>query len=228
MKQRYAVFVLFALIIVSGLTSFGSYRATERLVEADMSQALASALAEQQSDVISQDTIQVFNSHLQIEMLRGKAVLAVATKQDGLRCEAKCSAATIFAMSDQRPASVLWMMTMAWMAFCFYRRYRDRPLLAGSTQYGGLSYVESEGHFADAVGRQVKLTPMQHQLMTMFFQSPSHSLTKTEICNALWPKKPDASETLYTLIRRLKPVIEEHSDLRIEVDRGKAYTLKVK
>jgi len=228
MKQKYLVIVLLGLIMVSGATSFSSYRATEILVEDDMSQALASALAEQRSDVISQDTIQVFNSHLQMEALRGKAVLAVATKQDGLRCEAKCSAATIFAMSDQRPASVLWMITMAWMAFCLYRRYRDRPQLAGITQYGGLSYAESVGHFVDTAGRQVKLTPMQHQLMEMFFQSPSHSLTKTEICNALWPKKPDASETLYTLIRRIKPIIEEHSDLRIEVDRGKSYTLRTK
>ena len=228
MKQRYLIIVLLGLIMASGATSFSSYRATERLVEDDMSQALASALAEQQSDVISQDTIQVFNSHLQMEALRGKAMLAVATRQDGLRCEARCSAATIFAMSDQRPASVLWMMTMAWMAFCLYRRYRDRPLLAGITQYGGLSYAESEGQFVDTTGRQVKLTPMQHQLMEMFFLSPSHSLTKTEICDALWPKKPDASETLYTLIRRLKPIIEQHSNLKIEADRGRAYGLKVK
>ena len=228
MKQKYLVIVLFGLIMASGATSFSSYRATERLVENDMSQALASALAEQQSDVISQDTIQVFNSHLQMEALRGKAVLAVATRQDGLRCEAKCSAATIFAMSDQRPASVLWTITMVWMAFCLYRRYRVRPQLVGVTQYGGLSYAESVGHFVDTAGHQVKLTPMQQQLMEMFFLSPSHSLTKTEICNALWPKKPDASETLYTLIRRIKPIIEEHSNLRIEVDRGKAYTLKTR
>jgi len=69
---------------------------------------------------------------------------------------------------------------------------------------------------------------MQHQLMEMFFQSPSHSLTKKEICNALWPKKPDASETLYTLIKRLKPVVEQHSCLKIESDRSKAYSLKVR
>ena len=228
MKQQYAVIVLFALIIVSGLTSFGSYSATSRLVSEDMDRALALTMEEQQSDVISQDTIQVFNSHLQMEALRGRAVLAVATRQDGLHCEAKCSTATIFALSDQRPASVLWMMTMAWIAFCLYRRYRERPLLAGITQYGGLSYTESEGLFVDAAGRQVKLTPMQHQLMEMFFLSPSHSLTKAEICDALWPKKPDASETLYTLIKRLKPVIEQYSDLRIESDRSRAYRLTTK
>ena len=228
MKQKYLVLVLFGLIMASGATSFRSYRATERLVEEDMSQALASALAEQQSDVISADTIKVFNSHLQLDELRGHAMLAVNTRQKDFQCEAKCSAATIFAMSDQKPASVLWLLTALWAAFCFYRHRRIAPLLAGMTQYGGLGYAESEGRFLTDHGEPLKLTPMQHQLMEMFFMSPSHSLTKTEICDALWPKKPDASETLYTLIRRIKPIIEEHSDLKIESDRGRAYKLKAK
>ena len=70
MKQRYAVIVLFALIIASSLTSIGSYRSTSRLVNEDMDRALALALEEQQSDVISQDTIRTFNKHLQIAELR--------------------------------------------------------------------------------------------------------------------------------------------------------------
>ena len=183
MKQRYAVVVLFALIIASSMVSLKSYRATEELVTEDMNQALAKALDEQQSDVISADTIQVFNSHLQIEGLRGNAVLAVDTKK-GFRPRPQVSTATILSLSDQR--------------------------------------------FVNAKGIEVKLTPMQQQLMEMLWQSPSHKLSKTEICDALWPKKPDASETLYTLIRRLKPIIEEHSDLKIESDRGKSYGLKIK
>ena len=217
--------MLLGLIAVSGATSFKSYQATERLVEDDMSQALASALAEQQSDVISADTIRVFNSHLQLEQLRGHAMLAVDTRQKGFRCEARCSAATIFMMSDQRPASILWALTLIWAGFCFLRVRRQE---SGVETFGGLYLAESEGRFYDAEGRQVKLTPMQQQLMEMFFRSSSHSLTKREICDALWPKKPDASETLYTLIRRIKPIIEAHSDLRIEVDRGKSYELKMR
>ena len=92
--------------------------------------------------------------------------------------------------------------------------------------YGGLTL--QEGIFLDAKGCIVKLTPMQQQLMEMLWLSPSHKLSKTEICDALWPKKEDSSETLYTLIRRLKPIIEEHSDLKIESDRGKSYGLKIK
>lgn len=216
--------MLFALIIASSVTSFSSYSSTSRLVSEDMDRAFALTMQEQQSDVISQDTIQVFNSHLQMEALRGKAVLAVATRQDGLRCEPKCSVATIFSMSDQRPASVLWTITILWGFYCFWRFKREVSLVT----FGGLAYSEKDGRFYNTKGHQIKLTPMQHSLMEMFFRSDSHLLTKTEICDALWPKKGDANDTLYTLIRRLKPIIEEHSDLMIESDRGRAYELKIR
>ena len=233
-QQRYAVIVLFALIIASSLTSIGSYNSTSRLVCEDMDRALALALEEQQSDVISQDTIRTFNNHLQIAELRGKATLAVDTRGQKFKAYAHCSEATIFSLSDQRPATVLWVLTGFWAMLMWYRRRQSavgEPLtvtVANRNAFGGLTYLEEDGRFYAADGNLVQLTPMQHQLMEMFFQSPSHSLTKAEICNALWPKKPDASETLYTLIRRLKPVIEQHSDLKIESDRSKAYRLRIK
>ncbi len=114
----------------------------------------------------------------------------------------------------------------------WYKRNRDKAdtqlLCIKQHGFGGLTYSEAEDRFYTADGQTVNLTPMQHQLMEMFFLSSSHSLTKNEICDALWPKKPDANDTLYTLIRRLKPVIERHSNLRIESDRGKAYRLRIK
>ena len=225
MKQRHAVILLFALIIASSLTSFSSYKSTCIMVNNDMDRALALALEEQKSDVISQDTIRTFNNHLQIAELRGKATLAVDARGQKFKAYAQCSEATILSLSDQRPASVLWMITIGWSVFCFYRIKKFEPLLAGMTHFGGLRFSESESLFYAEDGHQVQLTPMQHQLMEMFFKSPSHLLTKTEICDALWPKKPDASETLYTLIRRLKPVIEQNSTLKIESHRGKAYRL---
>ena len=234
MKQRYAVIVLFALIIASSFTSLDSYRSTSRMVNEDMDRALALALEEQQSDVISQDTIRTFNSHLQIAELRGKATLAVDTRGQQFKAYAHCSEATIFSLSDQRPATVLWVLTGFWAMLMWYRRPQtahDEPLsvaVVNWNTFGGLTYSEADGHFYATDGYLVQLTPMQHQLMEMFFHSPSHLLTKTEICDALWPKKPDASETLYTLIRRLKPVVEQHSDLKIESDRSKAYSLKTK
>ena len=106
MKQKYAVVILFCLICGSGLTSFGSYRATERVVTEDMTCALTKALAEQQSDFISTDTIRTFNSYLKMEQLRGHAVLAVTTRQEGLRCEAKPSSRC--QTSDQHPSYGQW------------------------------------------------------------------------------------------------------------------------
>jgi len=234
MRQQYAVIVLFALIIASSLTSFSSYSSTSRMVNEDMDRALTLALEEQQSDVISQDTIRTFNSHLQIAELRGKATLAVDTRRQKFKAYAYCSEATIFSLSDQRPATALWVLTGFWAMLMWYRHRQavmGEPLAVAITNgnaFGGLTYSEKNGRFYAADGQQVQLTPMQHQLMEMFFLSPSHSLTKTEICDALWPKKPDASETLYTLIRRLKPVVEQHSNLKIESDRSKSYCLKTK
>ena len=213
--------MLFALIIASSMVSLTSYKTTEKLVTEDVNQALAKALDEQQSDVISADTIQVFNSHLQIEGLRGNAVLAVDTKK-GFRPRPQVSTATILSLSDQRPSMILWSMVFLWSLFCLYQHRR----LSALGLYGGM--MLQDGRFVNAKGCEVKLTPMQQHLMEMLWQSPSHQLSKAEICDALWPKKPDASETLYTLIRRLKPIIEEHSDLKIESDRGKSYGLTIR
>ena len=229
MKQQFAVIVLFALIIASSLTSLGSYRTTSQRVSEDMDRALTITMQEQQSDVINQDTIRTFNSHLQIAALRGKAMLAVDTHSKQFKAYAHCSEATIFSLSDQRPAALLWVLTGFWAMFVLYRRQRVASILkTDGNGFGGLTYSETEDCFYTADGNLVQLTPMQHQLMEMFFHSPSHSLSKAEICVALWPKKPDANDTLYTLIRRLKPIIEQHSNLKIESDRSKAYKLTTK
>ena len=216
MKQRYLFLVLFALLIASFTTSFRSYRTTELLVTEDMGQALQLALAEQASDVISQDTIRTFNGYLQMAELRGRATITVDTRQkDRLVPKALCSMATIFSLSDQRPASALWAATLLWMMFCLYRQRRGRNMR------GQILLVD--GKFVSSDGEEIHLTPMQQQLMEMFCQTPDHTLRKEDICAALWPKKPDASDTLYTLIRRLRPIIEANSSMKIESDRGKTY-----
>ena len=230
-QQQYAAIILFALIIASSLTSFGCYSCMSRRVNEDMNRALALTMQEQQSDVICQDTIRTFNSHLQIADLKGKAILAVDARGKRFKAYAHCSEATIFSLSDQRPAILLWSISFLWAMFMWYRREQGKanmlPLTTIENGFGGLTYSEKEGLFYAADGKTVELTPMQQQLMEMFYKSPTHSLSKKEICDALWPKKPDASDTLYTLIRRLKPVVEQHSQLKIESNRGKAYQLKI-
>ena len=145
MKQQYAVVVLFALIIASSMVSLTSYKTTENLVTEDVNQALAKALDEQQSDVISADTIQVFNSHLRIEGLRGNAVLAVDTKK-GFRPRPQVSTATILSLSDQRPSMILWLTVLLWSLFCLYQHRR----LSALGLYGGLAL--QDGRFINAKG----------------------------------------------------------------------------
>ncbi len=225
-RKRLSIGVLVALLAASTFSSIHSYRNAQDWVMEDMNQALVLTMAQQQTDVISADTIRVFNSHLQLKELRGKATLAVDTRQKKFTCYAKCSSATIFSLSDQRPATVLWSLALAWGLFCLYLKRKEKTLLPQECRvYGGLTYSDTQGQFLNSLGEPVRLTPMQQQLLEMFFRAPMHQLTKTEICDALWPKKPDASDTLYTLIRRLRTVIETNSDLKIETDRGRSYRL---
>ena len=152
-----------------------------------------------------------------------------------IRGYANCSFADVFGMSDQRTPLSLTLMAMLWAAATtLYHRQRNGAFgnkLSNSSNggayatLGSLSYSTDDDCFYDATDNQtVRFTPMQHQLMRMFFNNSQHYLTKANICSALWPKKPDASDTLYTLIRRVKPIIEAYG-LSIEADRGRAYRI---
>lgn len=142
-----------------------------------------------------------------------------------LRGCAGCSAASVLAMSDQRLPLALFAAALLWAFGCAAGRRRASLSRARAEAYGGLELSADGALFVDAAGEPVRLTPMQHRLLAMFFAAEGHSLSHREICDALWPKKPDASDTLYTLIRRLRCVVEQRSSLRIESDRGRAYRL---
>ena len=167
---------------------------------------------------------------------------AMTMNSHTIRGYANCSFADVFGMSNQRTPLALTLMAMMWaVATTLYNRRQTNTAIApcpeafipndnaitpsGRTSLGTLSYsTDDDCFYAIADGQPVKFTPMQQQLMRMFFSSNSHQLTKVEICSTLWPKKPDASETLYTLIRRVKPIIKEYG-LSIEADRGRAYRI---
>ena len=140
----------------------------------------------------------------------------------------RLSTAAVFSMSDQRLPITCMVMAFFWatISWLYQRRKEQDALLL--PEFGGLSYSESDGRFYDATRQPIHFTPMQQQLMTLFWNAPSHSLPKEEICATLWPKKEDANDTLYTLVRRLKPIVEEHTNLMIVADRGKNYSLKPK
>lgn len=71
----------------------------------------------------------------------------------------------------------------------------------------------------------LSLTPMQEQLMQLFYASPSRTLTKEEICKILWPKKDNPEDGLYTFISRMKSSLASQSSLRIVNRRGREYVL---
>ena len=139
----------------------------------------------------------------------------------------RLSTAAVFSMSDQRLPITCMVMAFFWATISWlYQRRKEQDALLLS-EFGGLSYSESDGRFYDATRQPIHFTPMQQQLMTLFWNAPSHSLPKEEICATLWPKKEDANDTLYTLVR-LKPIVEDHRNLMIVADRGKNYSLKPK
>ena len=157
-------------------------------------------------------------------------VLQNADMQVAFRGNADCSFATVFGLSDQRLPVVLMLAAMLWGVFSmFYMRRRAvKPTVAANFQcVGGLQFDSSRNAFYTMSGDEMRFTPMQFELMRMFFSAEEHKLSKAEICAALWPGKPDASETLYTLIRRLKRVVEQDTNIKIEAERGRAYKLRV-
>ncbi|MGN1376244.1 MAG: helix-turn-helix domain-containing protein [Prevotella sp.] len=220
-------------MITSFTSSVLSYHRAQCIIENDLNKALELTLAQMPGDVINADTIRCYRNNLTITELKDTAYIAIKTVRRGKRqeteliAEANCSFLTIFKLSDQTTSGTLLSVGILWMiaSLWYIKRYKPELGIKGLT-YGGITFINNR--FLNSHGRQIQLTPMQHSLLEMFMQQESHSLSKQEICERLWPKKPDATDTLYTLIRRIKPVIEANSRLKITSDRGKSYSLESK
>lgn len=180
-------------------------------------------------------TFDVVDSDFQNNSLGDQAIcsdtLIVKDKHAGetlaLKGYARLSVASILGMSDQRIPAACMISAFLWaMRSWLYLRKKQEGSEA-VTGFGGLVYSEVDQRFYTAAHTPIRFTPMQQQLMLLFWNAPSHSLTKEDICAALWPKKEDANDTLYTLIRRLKPIVEEHTNLKIVADRGRNYSLEI-
>ena len=87
------------------------------------------------------------------------------------------------------------------------------------------TYQSSAGLVVQSQEQPLSLTPMQEKLMQMFFASPTRTLSKEEICSALWPKKDNPEDTLYTFISRMKSSLAKQSSYRIQNRRGREYSL---
>lgn len=139
----------------------------------------------------------------------------------------------IFRIMDKKiPGLFLILSFIAASVYFWLRRFRtgeeernetDEP----SVVFGNLSLAQHKASFYKEDGEKLKLTPQQYDLMEMFFRSSTHILTRSEICDTLWPGKMNADETLNTLVRRLRPLVEDNSNLKITTDRGRAYVLEI-
>lgn len=149
---------------------------------------------------------------------------------------AHCSATMLLSLSQQTIPATLLLAALLWGGFTFFyfRRTRtdadtgNKKQQENTITFGNLSFSRQEACFYNERQEKLKLTPMQYTLMEMFYLSSSHLLFKSDICQTLWPGKDNADETLYTLIRRLKPIVEDNSNLRITTDRGRAYGLEIR
>ena len=244
LKRFHIWMVLFVLLTPSVFCSWRSYHHVRQQLVADMNQALEKTLALQTSYEITPDTVRNYLSNLQIPELRERSFISYAIPNtDYMLCSerrrwadaptyeyqsfASCSFASLWAMSDQRLSLFFFSLSVLWLlGATLYYNYEKRQPKAAAIRIGGIK-LESDV-FYNRSNRPIHLTPMQEQLLRMFFTSSNHHLSKQQICDALWPRKPDASETLYTLIKRLKPIVEEQGDLQISSERGKEYVLEKK
>ena len=180
-------------------------------------------------------TFDVVDSDFQNNSLGDQAIcsdtLIVKDKHAGetlaLKGYARLSVASILGMSDQRIPAACMISAFLWAMLSWLYVRKKQEGSEAVTGFGGLVYSEVDQRFYTAAHTPIRFTPMQQQLMLLFWNAPSHSLTKEDICAALWPKKEDANDTLYTLIRRLKPIVEEHTNLKIVADRGRNYSLEI-
>lgn len=145
-----------------------------------------------------------------------------------------CPFVNVLKMTNMTVPAILFIIALCSGGFYFYFRSRrdineNRVRIVSANNnlitFGDLSLSTDDDCIYDSNNQRVNLTPMEYSLMEMFYRSSSHFLLKKDICNALWPGKDNADETLYTLVRRLKQTLSEHSNIKISVVRGRAYQL---
>lgn len=226
MKPLFVIVMFLFFLGTALITGVNSYREARNALVADMNRALDNTLSAQDELWITPDTIRTFRSQLSVQELKERALVCYAAdidKADGVlsdplilrknngfiayRGYVYCSSATIWGLSDQRLPLTLLAMSMLWALYAIALAVRKRRLPTLAT---------------------LPLTPMQRQLVDMLLSAHGEMLGKGDICARLWPKKDRPEETLYTLVKRTKQVLETSSNFTIEGERGKGYRLKSK
>ena len=252
MNPFIAITVFFSLMIPSLFLSYGNYTTAKEHIIDDVNQALAQTILYKQSDRITADTLKVYRSKLKIDQLKKTSYLAMCTEEPSnvsfcsdtmtykcgeerlhVRAYPNCSKAAIFSMSEQTVPGMLFIVSVLWGMFSvFYLNHKKSlyPSLHSDNQsivFGDIMFSDSRSLFYNGNNEEIHFTPMQYAFMKILITSECKKVSINDICKKLWPGKDNSKETLYTLVRRLKPVVESNSNVRIISDKGGYYSLKI-
>ena len=253
MKPIVAIIVFFALMVPSLFLGYASYMTAKEYIIEDVNQALAKTVLSSNPERITAHTLRIFKSNLQISQLKRTAYLSLCTDEPSkvsfcsdtvsfkteherlyIRAYPNCSRATIFSLSEQTIPSVLLTASMLWgMLSLFYLRWKRKcDMMAVSAKhivlFGNLSFSTSSCQFYNERKEEIYFTSMQRSFMKMLMESEDKKVSIDDICRNLWPGKDNAKESLYTLVRRLKPIVESNTNLKIVADKGGYYRLSPK
>lgn len=255
MKPIVAIIVFFFLMAPSLFLGYVNYVTAKEYIIEDVNQALVKTVLSSHPERITADTLRVFKSNLRIRQLKETSYLSLCTDEPSkvsfcsdtvsfktaherlyIRAYPNCSRATIFSLSEQTIPCTLLTASMIWGIFSLlYLRGRKNAMLAATapvgghvTTFGNLSFSNSSGQFYNEQKEEIYFTSMQRSFMRMLMESEDKKVSIDDICCNLWPRKENAKESLYTLVRRLKPIVESNTNLKIVADRGGYYRLSPK
>lgn len=251
MKPTTAIIVFFSLMLTSLFLGYNNYKTAKENIIEDINQALAKTILNDKANRITKDTLNVFKSNLQMNKLKETAYLTLCTEEPSnvsfcsdtmiykcgeerlhVRAYPNCSKAAIFSMSEQTFPGMLFIASLLWGMFSmFYLNHKKSqyPSLQLDNQpivFGDLTFSDSHSLFYNGNNEEIHFTPMQFAFMKILITSECKKVPVNDICKKLWPGKDNSKETLYTLVRRLKPVVESNSNVRIISDNGGYYSLK--
>lgn len=252
MKPINAIIVFVSCITISVSLSYVNYRLAKENIIEDVNQALAKTILTEPYNRITADTLYTYKSNLRISQLKETSYLSLCTEEPSkvsfcsdtmsyivgnktlhIRAYPNCTTAAIFNMSEQTIPGILFISSLLWGIFSLIYLHKKNALGVHSNSdlpmlsCGNLFFSESADQFYNNKKEPIYFTPMQLSLMKMLIRSDNKRLSTEEICHNLWPKKDNAKESLYTLIRRLKPIVESNSNVRITSDKSGYYTLTV-
>lgn len=250
MKPITSIIVFLSLMIPSLFLSYGNYTTARQHIIEDVNQALAQTILYNTSEQITADTLKVFKSKLKIEALKETSYLSMCTNEPSkisfcsdtmsykygderlhVRAYPNCSKATVFSISDQTTPGCMFFISLTWGLFSlayFYRKNNSENQYEQeipSIRFGNLSYSEARSMFYNDRHEAIYFTPMQCAFMKLLITSENKMLSIDDICVRLWPGKQNAKESLYTLVRRLKPIVENSCNMQIVSHKGGYYSL---